>query len=68
MADTYVEVSRKHITPGVETVDRLSLSDERRISKEERADKVTEVGRSAAEAKAAVVKFANAVNRNPKNL
>ncbi|GAB1316333.1 hypothetical protein MFIFM68171_06543 [Madurella fahalii] len=63
MADTYVEVSGKHITPGVETVDRLSLSDERQISKEERANKVAEVGRSAAEAKTAVTKLANARKR-----
>jgi len=61
MADTYVEVSCKHITPAVEAIDRLSLSDERRISREERAQKVAEVGRSAAEGKAAVTALANTV-------
>ncbi|KXX82730.1 hypothetical protein MMYC01_200857 [Madurella mycetomatis] len=63
MADTYVEVSTKHITKGVETVDRLRLSDESRISKEERANKVADVGGPAAEAKAAVIKLANARKR-----
>ncbi|KAI1636452.1 hypothetical protein F4809DRAFT_609608 [Biscogniauxia mediterranea] len=47
MADTYVEVSAKHIIPGVKEVDKLSLLGAKNLSKKERAAKITEVGKRA---------------------
>jgi hypothetical protein len=62
MADTYAEVSATHIIPGVETISRLSLPDAKRLSKDERAEKVSEVGDMARQARDDVRRLADAVS------
>jgi len=61
MADTYVEVSAKYIMPGVNRIDRLSLPGAKELSREERAQKITEVGELAMQARRDVKLLANAV-------
>ncbi|KAI1820728.1 hypothetical protein F4861DRAFT_542653 [Xylaria intraflava] len=63
MADTYVEVSTNHIIPAVNEVDRLSRPEAKSLSKEQRAAKITEVGKLAKEAKHQVKQLANARKR-----
>ncbi|KAH8897995.1 hypothetical protein GQ53DRAFT_818244 [Thozetella sp. PMI_491] len=60
MANTYVEVSTKHIMPGVSKIDRLSLPDASELSREERAKRITEVGDLATRARKEVKLLANA--------
>jgi hypothetical protein len=61
MADTYTEVSVKYIMPGVTTIARLSLPDAKKMTKEERAQKVTEVGNMARQGAKDVRRLANTV-------
>ncbi|RYP21036.1 hypothetical protein DL765_002443 [Monosporascus sp. GIB2] len=63
MANTYVEVSKKHIIPGVNQVERLSLPDAKSLSKEERAAKIEEVGNFAKTARREVTQVADARKR-----
>ncbi|RYO89200.1 hypothetical protein DL766_003606 [Monosporascus sp. MC13-8B] len=63
MANTYVEVSKKHIIPGVNRVERLSLPDAKSLSKEERAAKIAEVGKFARTARREVTQVADARKR-----
>jgi len=62
MANTYAEVSAAYIIPGVETISRLSLPDAKKLSKDERAEKVSEVGDMARRARDDVRRLANAVS------
>ena len=62
MADTYTEVSAKYILPGVNTINRLSLPEAQKLTKDERAEKVSEVGDMARQAKEAVKRLANTVS------
>lgn len=64
MADTYTEVSAKYIIPGVNKIDRLSLPDAKKVSPEERAQRIVEVGELATQARKGVKLLANAVSAN----
>ncbi|KAH7121635.1 hypothetical protein EDB81DRAFT_872900 [Dactylonectria macrodidyma] len=59
MANTYTEVSTRHIIPGVEKIDRLSLPGAKSMTKEERAQKIVEVGELAKRARRDVKLLAN---------
>ncbi|KAM5347267.1 hypothetical protein ACJ41O_010272 [Fusarium nematophilum] len=60
MANTYTEVSFRHIIPAVESIDRLSLPSAKNLSKEERAQKIIDVGHLATRARREVKQLANA--------
>ncbi|KAH7116566.1 hypothetical protein B0J13DRAFT_653570 [Dactylonectria estremocensis] len=60
MANTYAEVSTRHIIPGVDKIDRLSLPGAKSMTKEERAQKIVEVGELAKRARRDVKLLANA--------
>jgi hypothetical protein len=62
MADTYTEVSTKYIMPGVNTISKLSLPEAQKLTKDERAEKVSEVADMARRAKEDVKLLANAVS------
>lgn len=62
MADTYTEVSTKYIIPGVDTISRLSLPEAQKLSKAERAQKVSKVGDMARKGKEDIKRLANAVS------
>jgi len=61
MADTYTEVSRKYIMPGVDTISRLSLPETQKLTKAERAQKVAKVGDMARNGNDHIRRLANAV-------
>lgn len=65
MANTYTEVSSRYIIPGVDKIDRLSLPGAKNMSKEERADKIVEVGELAKRARRDVKPLANVVSYLP---
>ena len=62
MSNTYVEVSKKHIMPGVSTIDRLSVPAAVQLSRQERVQKIAEVGDRATRARKEVRLLANAVS------
>ena len=62
MADTYTEVSIDYIMPGVDTVGRLSLPEAQKLTKAERAQKVSKVGDMARKGKDNIRRLANAVS------
>lgn len=62
MADTYTEVSSQHIIPAVENIDRLSLPSAKSLSKEERAQKLMDVGHLATRARREVKQLADHVS------
>ncbi|KAI0145525.1 hypothetical protein GGR57DRAFT_294914 [Xylariaceae sp. FL1272] len=51
MANTYAEVSGLYILPGIKTIERLGLPDAKKMSKDERAMQISEVGKMARKAK-----------------
>ncbi|KAI1422216.1 hypothetical protein F5Y12DRAFT_644149 [Xylaria sp. FL1777] len=59
MANTYAEVSGLYILPGIKTIERLGLPDAKKMTKEERAAKISEVGSMARKAKQDVASLAN---------
>ncbi|KAI8677687.1 hypothetical protein NCS55_00486100 [Fusarium keratoplasticum] len=59
VADTYTEVSSRHIIPAVESIDRLSLPSAKSLSKEERAQKLMDVGHLATRARREVKRLAD---------
>lgn len=62
MANIYVEISARHVIPGVEKIDRLSLPNAKGLSPEERAREVLEVGSLAKMGRRDVELLANAVS------
>lgn len=65
MANTYAEVSTRHIIPGVDKIDRLSLPGAKSMTNEERPQKIVEVGELAKRARRDVKLLANAVGYLP---
>jgi hypothetical protein len=61
MADTYVDVSVKYIIPGVNKVDRLSLTSDTGLSEIALQDKVNAVERFAREAQKEITTLAQEV-------
>ncbi|KAI8721477.1 hypothetical protein NCS52_00289200 [Fusarium sp. LHS14.1] len=59
VADTYTEVSSRHIIPAVENIDGLSLPSAKSLSKEERAQKLMDVGHLATRARREVKQLAD---------
>ncbi|KAI1332385.1 hypothetical protein F5Y16DRAFT_394460 [Xylariaceae sp. FL0255] len=59
MADTYAEISTRYILPGIKTIERLGLPEAKKMTKEERAMKISEVGQTARKAKDDVASLAN---------
>ncbi|KAI1260539.1 hypothetical protein F5Y18DRAFT_432096 [Xylariaceae sp. FL1019] len=51
MANTYAEVSGLYILPGIKTIERLGLPDAKKMTKDERAMQISEVGKMARKAK-----------------
>ena len=61
MADTYVDVSGKYIIPGVNKVDRLSLTSDVELSETALRNKISAVERFAREAQNEITKLAREV-------
>ncbi|KAK4183819.1 hypothetical protein QBC35DRAFT_83550 [Podospora australis] len=59
MTSTYVEVSNQYIMPGVARIDRLSLLNTTPMSKEERVQKIGEIGQLTKEARNNISGLAN---------
>ncbi|GAW20801.1 hypothetical protein ANO14919_103120 [Xylariales sp. No.14919] len=59
MANTYAEVSGLYILPGIKTIERLGLPDAKKMTKEERVAKISEVSKMARKAKRDVAGLAN---------
>ncbi|KAI8626814.1 hypothetical protein F5Y19DRAFT_487389 [Xylariaceae sp. FL1651] len=59
MADTYAEASGLYILPGIKTIERLALPDAKRMTNDERAMQISEVGKMARKAKENVSSLAS---------
>ncbi|KAI0191872.1 hypothetical protein F4808DRAFT_381415 [Astrocystis sublimbata] len=59
MADTYAEVSGLYILPGIRTIERLGLPDAKKMTRDERALQIAEVGRMARQTRDSVAGLAN---------
>lgn len=59
MTNTYVEVSKRYIIPGVAHTDRLTLPDTTPMSREACVQKIEEVGQLAKEARMNISHLAN---------
>ena len=62
MTNTYVEVSKRYIIPGVAHTDRLTLPDTTPMSREACVQKIEEVGQLAKEARMNISHLANTVS------